>query len=243
MKVKPRKTARNKQPILKELKEGFAYLNNHEPIKYIIGLLALVSLMGMPYAVLMPVFAKELLHGDSHTFGFLMGASGVGALTGALYLASRKNALGFGKIISIAAIIFGCGLIAFSFSRSFFICLMLMVVIGLGMMLQMAASNTILQTIVHDDMRGRVMSFYTMAFMGTAPFGSLLAGLLADKIGVPDTLLLGGITCVLGALIFMRKLPELRKVVHPIYARLGFIPAEISSGILEASEFSGTPKE
>ena len=243
MRVAPRKKTNTKQSILRELKEGFSYLNNVKPIKYVILLLALVSLMGMPYTVLMPVFAKELLHGDSHTFGFLMGASGIGALAGALYLASRKNVLGFGKIISIAAAIFGFGLIAFSYSRSFLICLVLMVIIGLGMMLQMAASNTILQTIVHDDMRGRVMSFYTMAFMGTAPFGSLMAGILADKIGVPDTILVGGITCVLGALIFMRKLPELRKVVHPIYVRLGFIPAEISSGILEASEFSGTPKE
>jgi len=243
MRVAPRKIINTKQPIFKELKEGFSYLNNNEPIKYIIGLLALVSLMGMPYAVLMPVFAKELLHGDSHTFGFLMGASGIGALSGALYLASRNNVLGFGKIISIAALIFGFGLIAFSFSRSFFICLVLMVIIGLGMMLQMAASNTILQTIVHDHMRGRVMSYYTMAFMGAAPFGSLLAGILADKIGVPDTILVGGITCVLGGVIFMRKLPELRKAVHPIYVSLGFIPAEISSGILEASEFSGTPEE
>lgn len=243
LRVNPRKTNTNKQPILKELKAGLSYVNKSLPIKYIIFLIGLVSLTGMPYTVLMPVFAKEILHGDSHTFGFLMGASGSGALAGALYLASRKNVLGFGKIISMAATLFGLGLIAFSFSSSFYISLGLMVLTGLGMMLQMAASNTVLQTIVDDHMRGRVMSFYTMAFMGTAPFGSLIAGILADKIGVPNTILLGGIICVLGALIFISKLPELRKAVHPVYVRLGFIPAEISSGIQEASEFSATPNE
>jgi len=243
LKVSPRKINKSKQPILKELKEGLSYVNNSLPIKYIVMLLGLVSLTGMPYTVLMPVFAKEILHGDSHTFGFLMGASGIGALAGALFLASRKNVLGFGKIISMAAALFGFGLIAFSLSDSFYISLALMVLTGLGMMLQMAASNTVLQTIVDDGMRGRVMSFYTMAFMGTAPFGSLMAGILADKIGVPHTILIGGLTCIAGALIFIRKLPELTKAVHPVYVRLGFIPAEISSGIQEASEYSAMPKE
>ena len=243
MRVTPRKINTNKQSVLKELKAGFSYVNSSQPIKYVIVLLALVSLMGMPYTVLMPVFAKEILHGDAHTFGFLMGASGIGALAGALYLASRKNVLGFGKIISMSAILFGFGLIAFSFSRSFLISLFLMVITGLGMMLQMAGSNTILQTIVHDNMRGRVMSFYTMAFMGTAPFGSLIAGILADRIGAPKTILIGGISCIFGAVVFVRKLPELRKAVHPVYVRLGFIPAEISSGIQVASEYTATPKE
>jgi len=242
IKVRPGKINNHKQPILREMKEGLSYVNKSLPIKYIILLLGLVSLTGMPYTVLMPVFAKDILHGDSHTFGFLMGASGMGALAGALYLASRKNVLGFGKVISIAAALFGVGLVAFSLSNSFFICLVLMVLIGLGMMLQMAASNTVLQTIVDDRMRGRVMSFYTMAFMGTAPFGSFIAGILAEKIGVPNTILFGGLSCVLGSLIFISKLPELRKAVHPVYVRLGFIPSEISSGIQEASEFSSSPK-
>jgi MFS family permease len=227
MKVKPRKIKIRDTNVLKELKEGFSYAFGFAPIKYIIFLLSLISLMGMQYTVLMPVFAKEILHGGSHTFGFLMGASGLGALTGALYLASRKNILGLIKIISMAAGLFGLGLIAFSFSRVFLLSLALMVIIGLGMMLQMASSNTILQTIVDDDKRGRVMSFYTMAFMGTAPFGSLLAGGLAKIIGVSNTILIGGISCIIGALLFAYKLPVLNKIVHSAYVKLRFIQPEI----------------
>jgi len=161
----------------------------------------------------MPVFAKDILHGGSHTFGFLMGASGLGALSGAFYLAWRKSIAGLDKVIPIAAATFGLGLILFSFSRNFTLSLVLMVIIGLGMMLQMATSNTIMQTIVSNEMRGRVMSFYTMAFMGTAPFGSLLAGSSAKFIGVPYTILIGGISCIVGAIFFTRKLPEINKAI------------------------------
>jgi len=243
MKVAPRKINNKNTSVLTELKEGFNYAIGFTPIRYIILLLALVSLMGMPYTILMPVFAKEILHGGSHTFGFLMGASGLGALTGALYLASRKSVLGLGKIIPLAAGIFGFGLITFSLSRYFLLSLILMIITGLGMMLEMASSNTLLQTIVDDDKRGRVMSFYTMAFMGTAPFGSLLAGWLANIIGTPNTILVGGISCILGALIFTRKLPELRKMIRPIYVRLGFIAPEVSSGIQTATELTVPPEE
>ena len=219
MKVKPRKIKVSDTNVLKELKEGFSYAFSFPPIKHIIFLLGVISLMGMQYTVLMPVFAKEILHGDSHTFGFLMGASGLGALSGALYLASRKNALGLIKIIPLATGLFGLGLIAFSFSRVFLLSFVLMIIIGLGMMLQMASSNTILQTIVDDDKRGRVMSFYTMAFMGTAPFGSLLAGSLAKIIGVSITILTGGIFCILGAVVFAYKLPGLSKIVNSVYSK------------------------
>ena len=207
MKVTPYEKKTNTKSVFTEFKEGFSYTFKTIPIKYTILLLALVSLMGMPYTVLMPVFAKEILHGGSHTFGFLMGASGLGALSGALYLASRKNSSGLDKIIPLAATVFGTGLVLFSFSRSFALSLVLLVMVGLGMMLQMASSNTMLQTIVDDNQRGRVMSFYTMAFMGTAPFGSLLAGSAAKIIGIPFTILVGGIACILGALLFIRKLP------------------------------------
>jgi len=227
MKVKPRKIKIKDTHVLNELKEGFSYAFGFAPIKYIIFLLSLVSLMGMQYTILMPVFAKEILHGGSHTFGFLVGASGLGALSGALYLASRKNVLGLIRVIPLAAGIFGLGLITFSFSRFFLLSLTLMVITGLGMMLQMASSNTILQTIVDDDKRGRVMSFYTMAFMGTAPFGSLLAGSLAKIIGVSDTILIGGISCIIGALLFAYKLPELNKIVHSVYVKLKMMPPEI----------------
>lgn len=214
MKVTPKEIKPIQKSVFKEFKEGFSYTFGFVTIKYVILLLALVSFMGMPYAVLMPVFAKEIFHGGPHTFGFLIGASGLGALMGALYLASRKNIAGFDKIIPLAAGIFGAGLILFSFSRNFVFSLLLMVITGLGMMMQMASSNTLLQTIVDDDKRGRVMSFYAMAFMGTAPFGSLMAGGLAKIIGAPYTLLIGGISCVLGALVFTRKLPEIAKTIH-----------------------------
>lgn len=214
MKVTPKGIKPIQKSVFKEFKEGFSYTFGFVTIKYVILLLALVSFMGMPYAVLMPVFAKEIFHGGPHTFGFLIGASGLGALMGALYLASRKNIAGFDKIIPLAAGIFGAGLILFSFSRNFVFSLLLMVITGLGMMMQMASSNTLLQTIVDDDKRGRVMSFYAMAFMGTAPFGSLMAGGLAKIIGAPYTLLIGGISCVLGALVFTRKLPEIAKTIH-----------------------------
>jgi len=223
MKILPREIAPSEKKVVQELKEGFKYTFGFAPIRYLILLLALVSLVGMPYTVLMPVFAKEILHGGSHTFGFLMGASGMGALFGAFFLASRRNALGLDKIIPLAAVTFGAGLIAFSLSRFFLLSMGLMVFVGLGMMLQMASTNTILQTIVDDDKRGRVMSFYTMAFMGTAPFGSFMAGSLASKIGAPNTLAVGGVACILGTLVFVRYLPRLRKAVRPIYVRLGIL--------------------
>jgi MFS family permease len=221
----------NDSRVVQEFKEGFKYTFGFEPIKYIILLLALVSLMGMQYTVLMPVFAKEILHGGARTFGFLMGASGLGALAGAIYLASRKNAAGLEKIIPVASGIFGLALIVFSFSKLYWLSLVLMVVVGNGMMLQMASSNTILQTIVDDDKRGRVMSFYTMAIMGTAPFGSILAGSLAKTIGTAHTILISGVSCILGAIIYAKKLPQLRKAIRPIYVSLGFIIKETSKGI------------
>jgi MFS family permease len=224
------------------LTEGFHYAFGFAPIWSLLLLLALVSLMGMPYAVLMPIFAKEILHGGPHTLGFLMGASGVGALAGAVYLASRKSVLGLGKIISIAASIFGLGLIAFSLSRLLELSLIMMMVTGFGMIVAMAASNTVLQTIVEDDKRGRIMSFYTMAFMGMAPFGSLLAGFLASRMGAPDTLLLGGITCLLGAAVFATRLRALRKLVRPIYVKAGIIP-EIEAGIQNVTELSMPDKK
>lgn len=228
MKIKPRAIVRKDKHVVTEMKEGFRYTFGFAPIRYLILLLALISLMGMPYTVLMPVFAKEILHGGSHTFGFLIGASGLGALLGALYLASRKNVLGLDKLVPLAAATFGLGLIAFSFSRYFLLSLGLMVFVGLGMMLQMASTNTILQTIVEDDKRGRVMSFYTMAFMGTAPFGSFLAGSLASSLGAPNTLLIGGVSCILGAFVFARKLPKLKVAFHPIYVRLGIVDEALS---------------
>ena len=226
--------------ILEQLREGWVYATRFAPIRNVLLLLALVSLVGMPYTVLMPVFANDVLHGGPNTLGLLMAASGVGALVGAMFLAARKTVLGLGKFIPITAGAFGAGLIAFSFSRIMWLSLLLMVITGLGFMVQMAVSNTVLQTIVDEDKRGRVMSFYTMAFMGTAPFGSLLAGTVAERIGAPHTLLFGGIGCILGALWFAQSLPALRRDVRPIYVRIGIIP-EMATGIQQSTELSVPP--
>ena len=225
-----------------ELQEGWDYVTRFVPVRALLLLLALVSLVGMPYTVLMPIFAGNVLHGGAHTLGFLMGASGVGALAAALMLAARKSVLGLGRVVPIAAAIFGAGLIAFGYSRLLALSLVLMLVTGGAMMEQMAASNTILQTIVDEDKRGRVMSFYSMAFMGMAPFGSLLAGGLAARIGAPNTLAISGVVCILGAAWFAIHLPELRRHVHPVYVRLGII-SEIASGIQNASVLRMPPEE
>jgi MFS family permease len=226
--------------VLGELAAGFRYAMGFAPIRSLLALLALVSLMGMPYTVLMPIVATEVLHGGAHTLGFLMAASGLGALGGAFYLASRSTVLGLGRLIPAAVILLGAGLIGLSQSHLQLISLALMPFIGAGMMVQMAASNTVLQTIVDEEKRGRVMSFYTMAFVGMTPFGSLLAGALAQRFGAPAALLLGGIVCIAGAAAFITRLPALRRLVRPIYVRLGIIP-EIAAGLQSASQLTRPP--
>jgi MFS family permease len=242
MKIAPRAQAAIKGAnMMGQLREGWRYAAGFPPIRKVLLLLALVSLVGMPYTVLMPVFANEVLRGGPNTLGLLMAASGVGALVGAMLLAARRSVLGLGKYIPITAAIFGAGLVAFSYSRVLWLSLLLMVVTGLGFMVQMAASNTVLQTIVEEDKRGRVMSFYTMAFMGTAPFGSLLAGAVADRIGAPHTLVWSGVGCVVGALWFATALPRLRADVLPIYIRMGIAP-EIAQGIHITAEMIVPPE-
>ncbi|MDP4224195.1 MAG: MFS transporter [Bacteroidota bacterium] len=221
--------------IFREMKEGFSYVLGFQPIKHLLILLAVVSLMGANYQVLVPVFAKEILHGGSSTFGFLMGAAGFGALLGAGFLASRETVIKLGRLIPAAAGLSGIGLVSLCFTNSYLFSIVLMVVVGLGLMLHTASSNTILQTITDDDKRGRVMSFYTIAIMGTAPFGSLIAGSMAKTIGTPYTLLVGGLSCIMGAYFFYRKLPVLKKIVRPVYVKMGLIP-EVVSGIQTASE-------
>jgi MFS family permease len=220
MRIAPVRTRPANGHVMEGLREGFSYAFGLEPIRYIILLLALVSLMGMPYQILMPVFAKEVLGGGPHTLGFLMGAAGCGALVGTIYLACLKSVQGLGPVIAIAAAVFGIGLIAFSFSHVVWLSMLLIFVAGLGMMVQMASSNTVLQTVVDDDKRGRVMSFYAMAFMGMAPFGSLFAGALASRIGAPRTLVVGGGLTILGALLFARKLKAMNEVLHPMYKKM-----------------------
>ncbi len=216
MKVKDKERKKPEANIFRHMKEGLDYAFGFPPIKYLLLLLTLVSLMGS-YQVLMPVYASEVLKGGSDTFGFLMGAGGSGALIGALYLASRESVMKLGRLIPASTALFGTGLIILSLSRMFLLSLILMSFIGLGLMMHTAASNTVLQTITDDDKRGRVMSFYTMAIMGTAPFGSLLAGTMAKFLGTTATILIGGLSCVVGAFFFMKKLPELKNVVRPVY--------------------------
>jgi MFS family permease len=224
-----------------ELAEGFRYAFGFGPIRSIILLLAVVSLVGVPYSVLMPVFATEVFHGGPHTLGFLMTAAGCGALVGALWLASRRSVRGLSRIIPLATCVFGAGLILFSFTPIFWLALPCLVITGFGFMVQMASSNTVIQTIVDDEKRGRVMSFYMMAFLGTAPFGSLIAGWLSEKIGAPHTLLIGGVCCLAGAAVFARALPGIRQSIRPIYVRLGILP-EVTAGVAEASALSVPPE-
>ena len=202
-----------KTNVLRELKDGINYALNSIPIKNILMLISAMSVMGMSYAILMPIFAKDILHGGAQTLGFLMATSGIGALTGTVYLASRRNTSGLGDVIMLASFIFGIGLVAFSLSRVLWLSLIILMLIGFGMMVQMAAVNTVLQTIVDDDKRGRIMSLYTTAFAGVAPLGSLFAGALANKIGAPTTLIIGGIFCLCVTTIFSRKIQSINKLL------------------------------
>ena len=210
--------------VAEEFKAGLSYVAHSAPMRSALLLLALVSIMGMPYTVLMPAIASEQLHGGPHTLGFLMTASGIGALAGALYLASRQSVLGLGRAMMLATFAFGVGLMAFSLSRVLWLSLLLLPVVGGGMMVETASTNTILQTIVEERMRGRVMSFYAMAFLGTAPIGSLLAGVAADRIGAPMTILFGGVACMAGGTWFALRLPALRAILRPIYVEKGILP-------------------
>src|SRR5580704_10820123 len=209
--------------MVQQLREGWEYVSTFVPIRTILMLFALVSLMGMPYVVLMPVFAAQVLHGGPHTLGFLMGAAGVGALVSALSLVLRKSVRGLLKMIPLAAGMFGAGLIAFGLSHLMWLSMALMVIVGFGMMQGMTASNTIIQTLVPEDKRGRVMSYYTAAFVGMAPFGSLLAGSMAHWIGAPRTVMFTGSCCIAGGLWFWSRLPAIRREMRPIYEQLGII--------------------
>jgi MFS family permease len=225
MRLKPGIVKATTDSMLDQLKEGWAYVSGFAPVRTILLLFATVSLMGWPFTVLMPIFAGKILKGGPHTLGFLMGALGIGALVSAMSLALRKTVLGLGRMIPIATAALGVGLILFGMSRILWLSLLLMLVCGFGMMQQMAASNTIIQTIVEDNKRGRVMSFYSMAFVGMAPFGSLLAGGLAHAVGAPLTVMLSGVCCVAGAAWFTTRLPAIRKLIRPIYIDLGILPA------------------
>jgi len=217
------KTAQSHDDFFKGMKAGISYAWGFPPIKYIILLLALSALVAMPYPVLMPVFVKEVLQGGPNTLGFLMSAAGVGALGGAIYLASRQNVLGLEKIIVISSCCFAAGLMLLSFSNTLLVAMACMALTGFGMVVQLAASNTVLQTIADDDKRGRVMSFFVMSFMGMAPIGSLLFGAMASIIGVATTLLIGGLVCLAGGLLYAWKSSSVKDMVYSAYVKKGII--------------------
>ncbi len=226
--------------ILKDIFEGFKYSFGFPPIKYLIGELAVIGLFSSTITLLAPVVSKEMLHGNSSTFGFLMSAFGSGALIGAVYLLNKKTVLGLGRLIAGAASLFGVSLILFSFSHIFIFSVIIMLFAGLSNMLIIASTNTLLQTIVEEDKRGRVMSLYTMAFRGMSPFGNLLTGSLAGFIGTEFALASGGIVSLISGLLFLSRLPYLRNFVHPIYAKLGIIQ-EVATGVQQASSLSSPP--
>ncbi len=242
MRLERRPPSHRRPPVWRELKDGVRYAAGFAPIRALLLLIGLVSLVGVPFTVLMPVFATDVLHGGAHTLGLLMSALGVGALGGALFLAARRTVRGLGRIILAAVTVFGLSLVAFGLSHDEWLSVALLVTAGLGMMVHMASSNTILQTIVDEDKRGRVMSFYAMANMGAVPLGSLLSGALAARIDAPVTVVLGGIACLVGAAAFARGLPRLREQIRPIYARLGVIP-EVATGLQTAAELTAPPRD
>jgi MFS family permease len=241
MRVPARTRAKSSQRMFGDLGAGLAYAARSDAIRSVLLLVALVSLTGAPYTTLMPVVATRTLGGGAYTLGFLMAAAGAGAVAGALWLASRPSVLGLGRVIVVASLAFGSALTLVSLSRSLWLSLPLLLVTGAGMMVALASSNTLLQTIVDEDKRGRIMSLYTMAFFGMVPFGSLLGGWLASRIGASAVLFGGGILTALGGLVFWSKLPALRRSVRPIYVRLGILP-EVARGLNDAADMSRPPE-
>ena len=224
MRLPAAETDRAATTMLAQLGEGWSYVAASGPIRTILALFALLSLMGWPFMVLMPIFAAQVLHGGPHTLGFLTGAVGVGSLVSALALVMRLSVRGLTKMIPFAAAVFGVGLVCFGLSNVLWLSMLMMLVTGFGMMQGLTASNTILQTLVDEKMRGRVMSYYTMAFVGMAPFGSLLAGAMAHAIGAQRTVIVSGIACIVGSLWFWTRLKGIRRQMRPIYERLGIVP-------------------
>jgi len=212
--------------------EGFRFVARTAPVRALLLLLGVVSFAGMPYAVLMPVFAESILHGGARGLGLLMGASGCGALAGALSLASRSGVRGLGRWVVVSASCFGVALTLFSLSRTFWLSALLLVPVGASMMVQMASSNTLIQAMVPDALRGRVMAVYSMMFMGMAPFGALWAGWVAERIGAPHTVVIGGVVCAGGAALFGLRLPSLRHEARQLIVAQGLAggdpPAEMT---------------
>jgi MFS family permease len=241
MRVAPKTNSFQSKDLLTGLREGFAYAFGFAPIRALLLLVAFVSLVGLSYSVLLPVFATNVLEGDAYTYGFLMSTAGVGALSGAILLASRKTVVGLGKWITFMPATLGVAIVGLSFARTPLPALCCVLIAGFAVMMQMASTNTVLQTIVDEDKRGRVMSLYTLAFMGTAPLGSLLAGYCADLLGAPLTVRLAGFCSIAASLVFATQFQTLRSLIRPIYRRMGILP-ELATGIQEASQLATPPE-
>jgi MFS family permease len=208
---------------LEKLREGLRFARHTKPIRALLVLVAIVSFMALPYTVLMPIFAVQILHGGVNAYGWLMGAVGFGAMFGALALAMRHELRGLGKVVAYAATGLGASLVLFSASHWFWVSFMILIVSGFTMMMQFTATNTLIQSMVPDQLRGRVMSLYSMMFLGMSPFGSLLAGALADHIGAPVTMAIGGLVSCLGGLAFARKWPAMRGPARELVAAQGMM--------------------
>jgi predicted MFS family arabinose efflux permease len=221
--------------VWRSMAEGLAYAAGSPPIRDLLILLSLVSLIGIPYVVLFPVFARDVLGGDARTLGLLTSCAGLGSLTGALALASRSTVRGLGRIIARGSGVFGLSLIGFALSRNVALSCVLLVITGVSMILVTASVNTVLQTIVREEMRGRIMSLYTMAFVGTTPVGGLAGGAVATHIGAPAAVVLGGAGCLAVSVWAFARLPALRDLIRPIYEDLGIIP-EVAAGLQSVSE-------
>jgi MFS family permease len=230
----PRAGARDKSPV-HDIIEGFRFLQNAAPIRSLLILLGIVSLVGMPYSVLMPIFADRILHGGARGLGILMGATGVGALAGALTLALKRGLKGISRIISYCALGFGTSLILFSFSRNFGLSALLLVPVGFTMMVQMASSNTLLQSMSPDHLRGRVLAVYSMMFMGMAPFGALFAGAIAERVGAPMTVAIGGVACICGGVWFSRNLSAFRQEARKMVLAQQMVGGEPTSELTAGS--------
>lgn len=226
MRIKPREIKPRTESALQSLRGGLSYINDFKPIRAILLMLAFISLTGMSYMTLLPVIIGQVLHGNSSTQGTLMMGSGIGALAGALYLASKKNVLGLGQTLVRAPVMLGLGIFALSLSHSVWLSFLILMVTGCGTIGQITASNTLVQTLVDEDKRSRVMSFYTVAFLGMSPFGSLLAGALANRFGVQTTLQFASVCCLLASLWFSTQLPALRQQARPRLEKLGILPAK-----------------
>jgi MFS family permease len=241
MRLPRQRPARPSRSTLASIIEGFSYAWRKRPVRALLLLLSLVSLMGMPYAVLMPIFAEKILHGGASALGLLMGAAGIGALIGALSLAAKNGVRGLGRWVALSAGGFGVSLILFSLSRSFWLSAVLLVLVGFAMMMQMAASNTLIRVMTPDSLRGRVMALYSMMFMGVAPLGALLAGALAQHFGAPLTVALGGVACIAGAIGFGWRLPTLRQEARQIVIALQMASGQPADGITGEGDMLARP--